>query len=64
MLLGGTTGAETTGYHDWKNILNIMNIMHLDHRIADTVDGLGVLIMLTAFGWGCLFLYKQFKTMH
>ena len=64
ILLGGTTGAETTGYHDWETLFTMMNIMHLDHRIADTVDGLGVMIMLTAFGWGGLFLYKQFKTMH
>lgn len=63
MLLGGTTGAETTGYHDWETLLTMMNMMEKDHAIAGFVDGLGVLVMLTAFLWGGELLRRQFKVL-
>ena len=63
MLLGGATGAETTGYHDWETLLTLMNIMEKDHAIADTVDGIGVLLMLLSFAWGGTLLYRQYRAM-
>lgn len=64
ILLGGTTGAETTGYHDWETLLTMMDLMEYDHAIADTVNAFGVLLMLLAFYWGGFILYKKFRILH
>jgi len=60
-LIASTTGAESTGYHDWETVLGLLGKMDWDHRIADSVDSLGVLLMLLAFVWGGLVLYKQYQ---
>lgn len=64
ILLGGTTGAESTGYHDWETLLTMLDLMEYDHAIADTVDGFAVLLMLLAFVWGAAILWKQYKLLH
>ncbi len=61
ILLGGTTGAESEGYHDWETLLGMMDLMTYDHRIADTVDGFAVLLMLLAFIWGAAALRQQYQ---
>ncbi len=61
ILLGGTTGAESTGYHDWETVLGILGWMSYDHRIADAVDSFGILLMCLAFVWGFLLLRKHFQ---
>lgn len=61
LLLGGHTGADSPGMHDWANILGYLGISHLDHRIAGFTDGLGVLLMLLSFVWGGLLLYRQYR---
>lgn len=59
LLLGGTTGRDSPGYHDWTNILGDLGLLQYDHAIAGAVDGLGVLIMLTAFAWGGYVLWHN-----
>jgi hypothetical protein len=59
MLLGGHTGAEAPGTHDWRNILISLDLLPYDHAIATSADVLGTLIMLTAFLWGGYTLYGQ-----
>lgn len=62
-LLGGTTGADSPGYHDFENILGYLGWMEYDHAIADFVDSLGGFIMILAIAWmGCQLL-TAFKEM-
>jgi hypothetical protein len=60
-LLGGLTGQDAPGRHDWHRILSDLNMLALDHRIARTVDGLGVAVMLAALAWGGYLLYRQYR---
>ena len=60
MLLGGVTGQDRPGYHDWENILRELGWMEYDHTIAGMVDGLGVTLMLLSFLWGATVLYLQY----
>ena len=59
ILLGGVTGREQPGYHDWENILSELNWMEYDHMIAGMVNALGVILMLLSFFWGANVLYLQ-----
>ncbi len=59
MLLGGVTGRDMPGVHDWHNILSTLGWLHLDHRIAAGIDFTGELLMWLAFLWGGYILYLQ-----
>jgi len=61
MLLGGVTGQDMPGVHDWFNILADLRLLQHDHGIAQFVDALGVVIMLLAFAWGAYMLYQQYR---
>ncbi len=52
MLLGGGTGADMPGMHDWNNILGYLDLLAQDHRIAVVTDALGETLMLVALLWG------------
>ena len=62
-LVGGGTGADRPGAHDWNNILFDLNLLQHDHRIAWLADALGTVIVLVAFIWGGYQLYRQFKNL-
>jgi len=61
MLLGGVTGSEVEGYHDWENILTSIGMMRYDHVIARIFFGCGIVIMVAALVWGGYVLYCQKK---
>jgi hypothetical protein len=61
ILLGGVTGQDIPGFHDWNNILGRLGLLKLDHIIAYTSHYLGILLMLTSFLWGGLLLWLQWK---
>ncbi|OOZ39718.1 hypothetical protein BOW53_10390 [Solemya pervernicosa gill symbiont] len=61
-LLGGGTGADRPGWHDWENILLDLGLIEQDHTIAVMVDGIGSALMIFAFIWGGLILTKLWKT--
>lgn len=63
VLLGGVTGRDVPGYHDWSNILRSLGWLQYDHTIAGIVNGIGVILMLTSFGWGAYILYLQYKNL-
>jgi hypothetical protein len=59
MLLGGVTGKERPGFHDWENILGTLGLLPYDHIIAHSAMWFGLICMLLASSWaGCL-LYKE-----
>jgi len=62
-LVGGGTGADRPGAHDWNNILSDLGLLQQDHRIAWMADALGTVIVLVAFAWGGYQLYRQFKNL-
>jgi hypothetical protein len=59
-LLGGGTGMDRPGMHDWENILLDAGLIRHDHLIATWVDALGTGLMLLAFVWGGYILYLQY----
>jgi hypothetical protein len=50
-LIGGHTGAEVEG-HDWERILQATGLLHRDHQIANAMQFVGALLMLTGIVWG------------
>ena len=60
-LVGGGTGRDRPGMHDWNNILWDLGLLPQDHAIARTVDTLGEMVMILALIWGGYVLYRQFK---
>lgn len=63
MLLGGVTGRDVPGYHDWENILRDLGWMQYDHTIAGIVNAIGVVLMVMSFLWGAYVLYSQYKNL-
>jgi hypothetical protein len=61
MLLGGVTGQDVPGIHDWNNILRTLGLLKFDHFIANTSHWFGILLMLASFLWGGLLLWLQWK---
>ena len=59
-LLGGGTGRDRPGSHDWHNLLGRMGLLEADHALAWLVDATGVLLMLAALAWGGLLLRRQY----
>ena len=60
LLLGGVTGMEAPGFHDWRNLLSRTGMLHHDHRIASVVDIAGETLMWVALAWAAVILYRQY----
>jgi len=60
MLLGGGTGQDRPGSHDWENILLDIGMIEHERAIALAADRLGEGLMLLAFAWGALLLHRQY----
>ncbi len=58
LLLGGVTGQDRPGYHDWTNILGRLDMLGSGHGLATFTDAIGVVLMLLALAWGGLILKK------
>ncbi|MEO1273501.1 MAG: zinc ribbon domain-containing protein, partial [Myxococcota bacterium] len=61
MLLGGVTGNDVPGYHDWNNLLRWTGYLDQAHTIGLAFWWAGVLIMGIALGWGLLLLIQQVR---
>jgi hypothetical protein len=61
MLLGGGTGADRPGMHDWENILLDLGPIEHERAIALAADRLGEALLLAALAWGAAVLYRQFR---
>jgi hypothetical protein len=59
-LLGGGTGADRPGMHDWHNILSDLGWLEYDHSLARLADRTGVILMLLAFLWGAAVLIRYY----
>jgi hypothetical protein len=61
LLLGGVTGRDVPGYHDWENILGTLNLLRYDTALGDLSYAFGRLLMLAAFAWGGWALVQQWR---
>jgi hypothetical protein len=60
-LVGGGTGSDRPGAHDWENILLDLNLIEQDTKIAAAVHVSGALVMLVALAWGAYLLLRQYR---
>ena len=51
LLLGGVTGRDVPGYHDWENILGTLDLMRHDILFGNLSYAFGRILMLAAFAW-------------
>ena len=61
VLLGGHTGADMPGNHDWNNILGEFNVLEKCRDYATIADVTGTVLMIIAFLWGGYILYRQYQ---
>jgi hypothetical protein len=59
MLLGGGTGQDRPGMHDWENILLDLGLIEHERTIALAVDRIGEALLLLALAWGARVLWAQ-----
>lgn len=60
-LLGGGTGADTTGIHDWENILSRLDWLEYDRLLGGIAHISGVAMMVLALVWGAILLLLQHR---
>ena len=63
ILLGGVTGRDRPGYHDWENILGDLGWLQYDHTIASIVNTVGAGLMIMSFIWGACVLNLQHRNL-
>lgn len=59
-LLGGGSGADRPGMHDWHNILSQLGMLESDHSLAAVINGMGILLMLLSLLWAAALLYRHY----
>ena len=60
ILLGGVTGRDRPGYHDWNNILSQLGYLHYDHFLAKLAHQSGSILILLSLVWGLYLLRGQY----
>ncbi len=60
-LLGGGTGMDRPGFHDWHNLLSRLGWLEHERTLAALVNGLGIVLMLLALLWGGVLLWRQWR---
>jgi hypothetical protein len=60
ILLGGVTGRDAPGYHDWNNILSRLGLLSFDHTFGRLAHVVGTGLMILALVWGGYLLYLQY----
>lgn len=58
MLLGGVTGSEVAGYHDWEVLLGKLGMLAYDHALAKAAFVIGSALILLAVLWGAWLLWQ------
>lgn len=59
LLLGGVTGREAPGFHDWETILSDLDLLALDRRLGALSYAFGRLLMVGALVWGGWLLLRE-----
>jgi hypothetical protein len=61
MLLGGVTGSDVPGYHDWNNMLGQLGWLAHDHTIAWGLYGSGALLIVGSLAWMAALLWMGWQ---
>ena len=61
ILLGGWTGKEMPGYHDWNYLLTTMGLLPHYSKVTFLVNNFGKLILLLSFVWSFRVLYNKYN---
>jgi len=61
ILLGGVTGREVPGYHDWNNLLTRLDMLAFDQALAGTSHTLGVMAIGLALLWSGYLVVMQYR---
>jgi hypothetical protein len=64
ILLGGVTGKDVEGYHDWEVILRKLSLLKYDHLLATAARVIGALLMICSFLWGAGLLLTHYRNRH
>jgi len=64
LLLGGVTGKDVPGYHDWNNILGHLGWLEKDQLIASISYDIGRFLMVAMFVWGGYLLLVQYNALN
>ena len=61
ILLGGVTGRDVPGYHDWNNILTQLGLLSWDHALARVAHLSGSVFIVLSVIWGAYLLWLQYQ---
>jgi hypothetical protein len=61
VLLGGFTGQDRPGYHDWNNLLGQLGWLSFDHTLANLVHYAGSALIILSLLWGLYLLVSQYS---
>ena len=61
VLLGGFTGQDRPGYHDWNNILGQLGWLSFDHTLANLVHYAGSALIILSLLWGLYLVLSQYS---
>ena len=61
ILLGGVTGRDVPGYHDWNNILTQLGLLSWDHTLARLAHLSGSVFIVLSLIWGAHLVWRQFR---
>lgn len=61
VLLGGVTGQDVVDYHDWEYILRKLGMLRMDHALAYSAQGLGIVLMVSALVWMALNVWVDYR---
>ena len=59
ILLGGVTGRDVPGYHDWNNLLGRLGWLAYDRALGRLTHLLGAALLVLALVWGIRLLLQQ-----
>lgn len=59
LLLGGVTGRDVPGYHDWENLLGTLGLLQQDQALGALAYLLGRLVVVVALVWAGRLLVLQ-----
>jgi hypothetical protein len=63
ILLGGVTGRDAPGYHDWHYLLWSLNSLDSDHALARLAHFTGAVWIALALLWGGRLLVRQYQAL-
>lgn len=58
VLLGGVTGRDAPGYHDWNSLLSRLGLLEWDGTLAHLTDAVGSLLIAAAVVWAAYLLWR------